>query len=72
MPRALAYLVLLMPGLAVAGEAVVTRVVDGDTIEAGGEDVRLQSIDAPESSQPHGGKTTASLKGLVLDRRVHL
>lgn len=51
---------------------VVTRVVDGDTIEAGGQDVRLQGIDAPERDQPHGGRATAALKSLILHRRVRL
>lgn len=53
-------------------EAVVTKVTDGDTIEAGGRDVRLQGIDAPERDQPHGNQATASLKSLILHRRVRL
>lgn len=52
----LALTLLLVPALAFAAEAVVTRVVDGDTIEAGGRDLRLQGIDAPESvdDRPNG------------------
>lgn len=72
MIRPLAALLLLVPALAFGAEAVVTRVVDGDTIEAAGRKVRLQSIDAPESNQPHGNQATASLKSLILHRRVRL
>lgn len=65
-------ILLLLPALSLGAEAVVTRVVDGDTIEAGGRDVRLQGIDAPESNQRHGGRATAALKSLILHRRVRL
>lgn len=34
--------------------------------------MRLQGIDAPESNQPHGGRATAALQGLILNRRVRL
>lgn len=72
MLRVLALFLWLTPVLALGGEAVVTRVIDGDTIEAGGRDVRLQGIDAPESAQPHGNEATAALAGLIRNRRVRL
>ena len=72
MRRWLAFLLLFIPALALSAEAVVTRVIDGDTIEAEGRDVRLQGIDAPESAQPHGNEATAALAGLIRNRRVRL
>lgn len=63
--------ILAFPASA-AEYAVVSRVVNGDTIEAGGRDVRLLGIDAPESSHLRGSEATASLKGLILNRRVGL
>lgn len=50
----------------------MTRVIDVDTIEADGRDVRLQGIDAPESAQPHGSKARSALAGLIRNRRVRL
>lgn len=70
--RRVAPVLRFAPALTLGAEAVVTRVVDGDTIEAGGRDVRLQGIDAPETSQPYGSEATASLKGLILNRRARL
>jgi len=72
MVRLLVALLLLVPRLVLGAEAVVTRVTDGDTIEAGGRKVRLQGIDAPESNQRHGGRATAALQGLILNRRLRL
>lgn len=51
---------------------VVTKVTDGDTIEAGGQRVHLQGIDAPERDQLHGNDATAALEGLILHRRARL
>lgn len=72
MMRALAFLLFLLPAVALGAEAVVTKVTDGDTIEAGGRKIRLQGIDAPEANQPYGGRATAALQGLILHRRVRL
>jgi micrococcal nuclease len=65
-----------------SGEALVTRVVDGDTVEAridgGIEDIRLIGIDTPESVQPgapvecFGPEASEFLRGLLEGRRVRL
>jgi len=54
---------------------VVTRVSDGDTIwveDAQGtrHKIRLLDIDAPESTQKFGGKSTARLQSLIGGKRV--
>ncbi len=52
---------------------VVTRVVDGDTVELGnGEIVRLVGIDAPETGVCGHGRATDRLARLVLGRAVRL
>jgi hypothetical protein len=54
----------------------VTRVVDGDTLivqlSSGRITVRLDSIDAPERSQPGGSAATSALQSLVGNQRVDL
>ena len=57
----------------VARMYVVTRVVDGDTVELGnGETVRLVGIDTPEEGECGYDQATRRLEGLVLGRRVTL
>lgn len=68
----LAALMLLSCSMAVAAGGIVTKVTDGDTIEVGVRDVRLQGIDAPESDQPHGRRAAATLEAAVLRERVEL
>ncbi len=52
---------------------VVTRVVDGDTVElSNGETVRLVGIDTPEVGQCGADRATANLERLVLFKRVRL
>lgn len=57
-------------------EAIVTRVVDGDTVEvavAGGPAalaVRLADIDAPEICQPWGTQSRAALAAFALNKAV--
>lgn len=65
---------LLIPVLcgAMPPEAIVTEVVDGDTLTLAGRDVRLQGIDAPESDQPHGDAATMALTVEVHGQRVRL
>ena len=53
--------------------AVVSRVVDGDTVElTTGEKVRLLGINSPEDGQRHCGEATDRLKELVLGKEVQL
>ena len=56
--------------------ARVERVVDGDSVvvAVGSKryDVRLSSIDAPESCMPHGDKATAALSAMVLNKPVRI
>ena len=65
------------PGSEVAGTA---HIVDGDTIIVGGQRIRLEGIDAPESRQfcgprgrrwPAGKIATRALARLIGGRRVH-
>ncbi len=46
-----AFLLTLLPTLALADVTGPARVIDGDTIEVAGERIRLHGIDAPESGQ---------------------
>lgn len=48
----------------IAGAA---RVVDGDTLELGGEYVRIIGIGAPKSDEPGGTSATTALRELVGD-----
>ncbi len=72
---------LLLPTLSLAGEFKVTRVYDGDTIEAEGHDIEIKvslvAIDAPETSrekrksgQPFSQQAKKHLAGLVLNKTV--
>ena len=54
-------------------DAVVVRVIDGDTfVIRGGERVRLIGIDTPEKGKPGAAQATARTKRLVLGKRVRL
>ncbi|EAK0822815.1 nuclease [Campylobacter lari] len=71
---AFAYILNYDSGLYI--NAKVSRVVDGDTIEAKFEDeklkIRLFGIDAPESDQAYGKMATQFLKAIVLNKEVVL
>ncbi len=49
--RAVALALLLLASPALAGEAGPARVIDGDSLEVSGEEIRLFGIDAPEIGQ---------------------
>ena len=52
---------------------LVTRVIDGDTIEIeGGYHVRYIGIDTPEKGDPLYGEATQANRNLVEGRKVHL
>src|SRR5262245_41751000 len=59
-------------------EAKVVRVIDGDTIEAGGGDVRLIGVDTPETVKPgtpvqcYGPQASAFTHRLLEGRTVRL
>jgi len=64
-----------VPAAASEVSGLVTRVSDGDTIwveDAQGtrHKIRLLDIDAPESTQKFGGKSTARLQSLIGGKRV--
>lgn len=78
---ALAVVILLLAGVALGQETVVSgsviSVTDGDTIKvlvAGNQllKIRLLNIDAPEHNQAYGPESTAYLSQLVLGRDVEL
>ena len=53
--------------------ALVTEVVDGDTITvSGGERIRLIGIDAPESDEPYYEESKKYLKDKILYKKVEL
>lgn len=52
---------------------LVTRVIDGDTIEiGGGYHVRYIGIDAPEKGEPFYGEATEANRNLVEGKKVYL
>ncbi|QOR01946.1 thermonuclease family protein [Campylobacter sp. 2014D-0216] len=57
-------------------QAKITRVIDGDTLEATYKDeklkIRLFGIDAPESDQAYGKMATQFLSAIVLKKEVTL
>ena len=76
-------LLLLVPGELPAGQFKITRVYDGDTVKAEGQDIeikiRLVGIDAPETSrkkhepgQPFSQRATKHLAELVLNKVVEV
>lgn len=71
-------LAMPVPAAARAYQALVTSVVDGDTLwvrrsatEAGIE-IRLQGLDAPETCQRWGPQSREALRRLLLGRRVRV
>lgn len=83
MITALVAYLMLLHGIAHAGQFKVMRIYDGDTLRAKGYDiefkVNLIGIDAPEiaikkneSSQPYGQKAKKFLADMVLDKKVFI
>jgi endonuclease YncB( thermonuclease family) len=83
LPILCAFVLLAVPFASVAqsGDSPVLvgkvfKVTDGDTIkvqlQSGPINVRLDSIDAPESNQPHGAEAKAALATMVANREVQL
>jgi micrococcal nuclease len=70
----LALVLLLFSACSTTSEKVlVTRVIDGDTIEIqGGDRVRYIGIDTPERGEPYYLEATAKNEDLVEGRRVRL
>ena len=76
LPCLLAVLALPLPAASRTYRAVVTSVVDGDTLWVrrsqgdAGVEIRLQGIDAPEICQRWGAQSRDGLRKLLLGRRV--
>jgi endonuclease YncB( thermonuclease family) len=49
-----------------------TKVIDGDTLEAGGRRIRLIGISAPEQGEDYYQASADFLKGLVLNQKIRL
>jgi endonuclease YncB( thermonuclease family) len=47
----------------------VTQVIDGDSFEIRGDEVRLADVSAPEGNQPGGSSATNALKKLIDGKR---
>ncbi|MEM7813448.1 MAG: thermonuclease family protein [Candidatus Aenigmatarchaeota archaeon] len=54
------------------GVKMITKVIDGDTVIAEGESIRLLGIDADERGYPCYDEAKARLEELVLNKRVYL
>ena len=61
----LALVVVFSPAIALADITGPSRVIDGDTIEAAGERIRLHSVAAPEMDAPGGWATAKMMRHIV-------
>lgn len=70
LPVALAAVLCLLslPVEAATLTGIVTHVRDGDTIEVGGQAVRLQGLHAPEMGEPLGQESRAAMVALALGK----
>jgi len=56
---------LLLVVIAIPGAQAQTRIIDGDSLEVNGQQVRLFGIDAPERRDPGGREAAAELRRLI-------
>ncbi|MEC8678468.1 MAG: thermonuclease family protein [Candidatus Margulisiibacteriota bacterium] len=76
--KAILFLVIVaIQAYAITPNAIVTRVIDGDTIvvktnQSQKQKVRLWGIDAPEMRQKSGSKSGRFLTTLLTDQRVYI
>ena len=72
----LLWLILLIPSETekkyLIGEMFVSKIIDGDTIIAEGESVRLLGIDTDEKGQPCYSEAKSRIEELVLNKEVKL
>ena len=74
-PLIILFLILVSPVTADEYRGVVSKVVDGDTIDVKVDNkiikrVRLRYIDAPEKNQSFGKEATSFLKKELLGKKV--
>lgn len=58
-------------------DAVVTKVIDGDSIKAKDKDgkeheIQIEGTDAPESKQPYGKESTDALRDMLADHPIRV
>lgn len=66
----LAFLLTLLPTVALADITGPARVIDGNTIEVAGQRIQLQGVAAPEWNQPGGEDAKVALHRLTTNKRI--
>ena len=74
MKKALMSIVVLLASatFAFALDGKVTQVIDGDSVEVNGRQVRVWGIDAPEYDQPQGQAAKEFATPLLAGKQVHV